>query len=151
MEKKYFFFSQLRKTLFLLLILYIYHYLFSSYLPTGGFSVSLGNCSREEMWKSGRLRTEWTILDPRSGPRSWCCWRKLSYAILSVYEPLIMSSRHKIPLFYLPWGVLLWHRAWRQHSKVQPMREQDLDQWECSTLAWKTFSWVTITYPEHWE
>ena len=54
MEKKYFFFSQIRKTLFLLLILYIYHCLFSSYLPAGGFTgltLSLGNCSREEMWK----------------------------------------------------------------------------------------------------
>ena len=38
----------------------------------------------------------------------------------------------------MPWGVLLWHRPWRQHSKVQPMRAQyldDLDQWDCSTLV----------------
>ena len=39
--------------------------------------------------------------------------------------------------FWMPLGVLLWHRPWRQPSKVPPIRAQaldNLDQWECSTL-----------------
>ena len=39
--------------------------------------------------------------------------------------------------FCMPWGVLLWHRPWCQHSEVPPIRAQyieDLDQWESSTL-----------------
>ena len=38
--------------------------------------------------------------------------------------------------------VLLWLRPWRQHSQVQPMRVEyffDLDQWECSTLAGRSY------------
>ena len=50
-----------------------------------------------------------------------------------VQDPLIKpeqhSVRHEMPRygeFYLPWGVLLWHRPWRQHSKFQPIRAQYL-------------------------
>ena len=50
MERKYFFVSQVLKTLFLLLVLYSYSSLFSAYyqpgLPSG---LSLGNSSRQEM------------------------------------------------------------------------------------------------------
>ena len=28
----------------------------------------------------------------------------------------------------MPFGVLLWHRPWRQYSKVQPMRAEYLDK-----------------------
>ena len=49
MEKKYFFVSQIRKSLFLMTVLYVYYNTFSmEYLPSA--KLSLGNCSREEMW-----------------------------------------------------------------------------------------------------
>ena len=49
MEKKYFFMSQIRKSLFLMTVLYVYYNTFSiEYLPSA--KLSLGNCSREEMW-----------------------------------------------------------------------------------------------------
>ena len=48
MEKKYFFVSQIRKSLFLLTVLYAYYTTLSSgILPSA--NLSLGNCSREEM------------------------------------------------------------------------------------------------------
>ena len=48
MEKKYFFVSQIRKSLFLMTVLYVYYNTFSmEYLPSA--KLSLGNCSREEM------------------------------------------------------------------------------------------------------
>ena len=62
MEKKYFFVSQIRKSLFLLTVLYAYYTTLSSgILPSA--KLSLGNCSREEMWnvKFVRFVTETNI------------------------------------------------------------------------------------------
>ena len=28
----------------------------------------------------------------------------------------------------MPWGVLLWHRPWHQHSKIRPIRAQYLNR-----------------------
>ena len=51
MEKKYFFVSQIRKSAFLMTVLYVYYNtFFLEYLARPSAKFSLGNCSREEMW-----------------------------------------------------------------------------------------------------
>ena len=51
MEKKYFFVSQIRKSAFLMTVLYVYYNtFFLEYLARPSANFSLGNCSREEMW-----------------------------------------------------------------------------------------------------
>ena len=51
MEKKYFFVSQIRKSAFLMTVLYVYYNTFYlEYLARPSVKLSLGNCSREEMW-----------------------------------------------------------------------------------------------------
>ena len=50
MEKKYFFVSQIRKSAFLMTVLYVYYNtFFLEYLARPSTKFSLGNCSREEM------------------------------------------------------------------------------------------------------
>ena len=52
MERSFFFVSQVMKSVFLLLVLYIYSCLFSTYFRVELLQdLSLGNCSRQEMWK----------------------------------------------------------------------------------------------------
>ena len=71
-------------------------------------------------------QTEWSTAVVRdSDGGSWCCWCKLSYAIKTQFKAQNAYSR--VHFTYLPWGALLWHRPWRQHSKVPPIRTQYLE------------------------
>ena len=58
-------------------------------------------------------------------------WHKGAYntRCFACMEATYMSCHNKTPkdTKCMPWGVLLWHRPCRQHSKVPPMRVQDLD------------------------
>ena len=38
------------------------------------------------------------------------------------------ATYHAMEAFWMPWVVLLWHRTWRQHDKVPPIRAEYLDR-----------------------
>ena len=66
MENKYFFLSQIKKSLFLSTVVYVYYnLLISRYLPEKLTGLTLGNCSREEMWNYGwwqlEIRHDWSV------------------------------------------------------------------------------------------